>query len=98
MIEKIKKRVTEEFETYKEDVLRYGAQAIWDLSTRISFYCCVAEYFDNAENLPKEFLTVLEPIRHPIYLMWTEYLKDETLQYARFEDIENILKQMANMV
>ncbi len=91
----IRKRVSDEFDAYKRDVLRCNnPEVVWDLCNRIAFFCCVAEYFECIENIPEEYLEVLEELIHPIYSMWTEYLKYEQLQYAKWEDVENILQVM----
>lgn len=95
-LEEAKKKVLEEFYAYKKDVLKCdNCEVIWDLCNRIAFFSCVAEYFECIETVPEAFLGVLEKHVHPIYAMWTEYLKNESLQYARFEDIETILNEMA---
>lgn len=89
------KKVSDEFYAYKADVLKCNnPETVWDLSNRISFYSCVAEYFDCMENIAEKILNVLDKFIHPIYAMWTEYLKSEQLQYTKFEDIEEILDVM----
>ena len=91
----VRKKVSEEFNTYKKDVLKSGnPEAIWDQCNRIAFFCCVAEYFEWVEVIPSEYLEILDKYSYPIYAMWTEYLKCEQLQYAKWEDIEGILHQM----
>ena len=96
-LKEAKKKVSEEFDAYKADVLKCNnAEVIWDLCNRIAFFSCVAEYFEYIEAVPEAFLRVLEKHIHPIYAMWMEYLKNESLQFARWEDIENILQQMAD--
>lgn len=89
------KKVSDEFYAYKNEVLKCNAEVVWNLSNRIAFFSCVAEYFEYSEDIPEEFLRVLNRYAHPIYTMWMEYLKNENLQYARWEDIEMILSQMA---
>lgn len=95
-LDKVKKKVLDEFEEYKKDVLKYSSpEMVWDLCNRISFFSCMAEYFEYMEVIPEEYLKVLEKHAHPIYAMWTEYLKYEQLRYAKWEDIEYILYQMS---
>ena len=95
-LEEAKRKILNEYEAYKKDVIRCNnPEIIWDLCIRIAFFSCVAEYFEFNEAIPEPFLQVVEKSVHPIYAMWTEYLKNEELQYARWEDIEMILKQMA---
>lgn len=95
MEDTIRKRVSDEFEAYKKEVLRCNnPEVIWDLCGRIAFFNCVAEYFECVETIPEKYLQVLDKHVHPIYAMWTVYLKYEQLRYARWEDIENILQQM----
>lgn len=92
----IRKKVLDEFDAYKKDVLKCNnPEVVWDLCNRIAFFSCVAEYFEFMETIPEEYLEVLDKHIHPIYAMWTEYLKYEQLRYAKWEDIENILHQMA---
>ena len=93
----VRKKVQDEFYAYKSDVLKCNnPEVVWDLCNRIAFFSCVAEYFECVEIIPEEYLEVLDKHIHPIYAMWTEYLKHEQLQYAKWEDIEDILHQMVN--
>ena len=93
--DEIRKKVSEEFDAYKKDVLKCNSEVVWDLCNRIAFFSCVAEYFECIERIPEEYLEVLDKHIHPIHAMWTEYLKYEQLRYAKWEDIEDILHQMA---
>ena len=94
-LESAKRKIAEEYEAYKKEVLRCNnAEVIWDLCNRIAFFSCVAEYFEFSETIPEAFLSLVEKLVHPIYAMWMEYLKNESLEYARWEDIEMILSQM----
>ena len=95
-LDEARKKIATEFNEYKQDVLRCNRpEIVWDLCNRIAFFCCVSEYFETMETIPEEFLQVVENRVHPIYAMWSEYLKNESLQYARWEDIEEILRTMA---
>lgn len=92
----VRRKVIHEFEDYRNEVIRHNNPVIvWDLCNRIAFYSCVVEYFEEYENIPAEFIETVGELVHPIYAMWTVYLKDENLQFAKFEDIEMILRQMA---
>ena len=91
----IRKKVADEFEAYKKDVLKYNnPEVVWNLCNRIAFFSCVAEYFEYAESIPEPYLKALDRYAHPIYTMWTEYLKSEQLQYAKWEDVEEILQKL----
>jgi len=93
--DKVRKKVSEEFYAYKAEVLKCNdPELVWNLSNRISFYGCVAEYFEGMETIAEKILNVLDKFIHPIYAMWTEYLKYEQLKYAKWEDIEEILDLM----
>ena len=94
-LECVKRKISEEYEAYKKEVLQCNdAEVIWDLCNRIAFFSCVAEYFEFSETIPEAFLSLVEKLVHPIYAMWMEYLKNESLEYARWEDIEMILNRM----
>ena len=92
----IRRKVIHEFEDYRRDIIKQNdCELIWDLCNRIAFYNCVVEYFEETEEIPEEFMEVVAGMTYPIYIMWTVYLKDENLQFAKFEDIENILRKIA---
>lgn len=92
----IRKKVSDEFDAYKRDVLKCNnPEVVWDLCNRIAFFSCVSEYFECMETIPVKYLEVLDKHIHSIYAMWIEYLKYEQLRYAKWEDIEEILHQMA---
>ena len=94
--DRVRKKVAAEFYDYKKDVLKCNdIEKVWHLCNKISFYSCVSEYFDYIEEIPVEYLEVLDKHIHPICAMWMEYLKYEQLRYAKWEDIEGILCQMA---
>ena len=94
-LERAKRKIAEEYAAYKKEVLRCNnVEVIWDLCNRIAFFSCVLEYFEFNETIPEPFLSLVEKLIHPIYAMWMEYLKNESYQYASWEDIELILSRM----
>ena len=70
-LESAKRKIAEEYEAYKKEVLRCNnAEVIWDLCNRIAFFSCVLEYFEFSETIPEAFLSLVEKLVHPIYMMW----------------------------
>ena len=70
---------------------RLSKQALWDSCKKIHFYCCIKEYFDLKEQIPKVYLELV--MTEPVFLawLWSEYLKREDTGYQTWDEIEELL-------
>lgn len=88
-----KKKVMSEFYRFRCSVLRYDSnEQIWDSCHRIYFCSCVKEYFEYNRNIPDAYLNLVMAEPEFLNSMWNCYLKEESLAFARWEDIEVILE------
>ena len=97
MRKRVIKKIQKEFYGFKRRLIRKGSKTeIFDNCLKINFCCCLKEYFELNKEIPFVYLQTAYHINGFLELAWRYFLKYEELRYETWEEIDRLMKCMAD--
>lgn len=84
------RKILREFRRYKrKQMISSTKEEIWEACGKIHFYCCLKEYFQYKQDIPRGYLCLVLELAEPISAMWQFYLREEHTMYLTWRELMN---------
>lgn len=89
---KAQKKILKEFQIFKrKTIYRLSKEQVWSKCHKIHFYCCIKEYFELKEYIPKAYLELVMAEPSFLELLWFAHLKREGTLFRTWDEIESLI-------
>ena len=89
--ERLIRRLSDEYEDFREDELSKSKEEIFDDASKINFYFELYNYFLEYEFLDDDITKFLSDMDYPLCFLWDEYLRMDGCTIGSWEDIDIFL-------
>ena len=89
--ERLIRRLSDEYEDFREDELGKAKEEIFDDASKINFYFELYNYFLEYDLLDDDITKFLSDMDYPLAFLWDEYLGMEGYTIGNWEEIDNFL-------
>ena len=94
-LEQIVQRAESEYRKFKYEMMEKASrEELWNGAGKIHFYTLVKDYLEGVTEMPGAYVKVLAKEKNPLSALYEVYSDSESLGFATWEEIEEILEVM----
>lgn len=94
-LEQIVKRANAEYRKFRYEMMEKATKKeLWEGAGKIYFYSMVKDYLEGVTEMPGAYVKILAKEKNPLSALYEVYSDSESLGFATWEEIEEILEVM----